>query len=66
MMDCETRSSGREVDTTSGKVFHTGTGVGGVKLLSSLRMLSKATPNLFLPKTTEGSLVADAPSTQRS
>lgn len=29
-------------------------------------MLSKATPNLFLPKTTEGSLVADAPSTQRS
>lgn len=65
MMDCETRGSGREVDTTSGKVFHTGGG-GGVKLLSSLRMLSKATPNLFLPKTTEGSLVADAPSTQRT
>lgn len=26
--DCERRSSGREVDITSGKVLYTGTGVG--------------------------------------
>lgn len=66
--DCERRSSGREVDTTSGKVLYTGSGWGGgLKWLSSQRMLSKAKPNLFLLKTTKGSLVADAPSsTQRS